>query len=298
MDLAALDLFAAVARRGSFAAVAKDLEVDPSSISRAIAELEREIGVRLFQRSTRRMTLTEAGDLYLARIEPLVQELSQAREAALGIAGAARGLLRLSASVTFGQRKIVPLLPEFRRLHPELRLDCVFTDANVDLVADRIDLAIRLAPTVEGDLIAAKLMDTRYQVVASPDYLARHGAIARPSDIAFHRCLLFNLKVYRSRWRFRAADGRIEEVAIAGNVTLTPAGSLLDAAVAGLGPALLPDWLVEDAVEQGLLVRPIPDYVATATTFDTAAWLVYPSRAFLPHKVRVMIDFLRGRLKG
>jgi DNA-binding transcriptional LysR family regulator len=298
MDMQTVELFAAVARRGSFAGVAKERNVDPSSVSRAIADLEVELGLRLFQRTTRSMTLTEAGDIYLARVEPLLEELARAREAAAQVTGSPRGLLRITASVTFGQMRIVPLLPAFAARYPDLKIEGVFTDANVDLVADRIDLAIRLAPTVEGDLIAAKLMDTRYRVVASPAYLASHPPLARPSDLAAHKVLLFTIKAFRTRWLFRDAGGREEAVPISGDVTLAPAGSLLTAALAGLGPALLPDWLVDDAIAAGTLVDIFPAYRAAATTFETAAWLVYPSRAYLPNKVRAMADFLRENLDG
>lgn len=294
MNLHALDVFLAVSRLGSFAAVAKERGVDPSSISRAVADLETELGVRLFQRTTRRMSLTEAGHLYLARVEPLVEELERARETALAASGAPRGLLRLTASVTYGQTRIVPLLPSFRARYPEIALDCVFTDANVDLVADRIDLAVRLAPEVEGDLVATKLVDTRYRVVASPAYLAAAPPLVVPRDLSAHRCLLFSLRAYRTRWLFRDATGAVEEVPIAGDITLSPAGSLASAAITGLGPALLPDWLVDGAIARGDLVDVFPAHAATATTFETAAWLVYPSRSYLPAKTRAMIDFLKG----
>lgn len=297
MELQALDLFVAVARRLSFAAVAKERSLDPSSVSRAIADLEAGLGLRLFQRTTRTMRLTEAGALYLARIEPLVDEIAAARDAALQVAGTPRGTLRITASVTFGQMRIVPLLGAFRALYPDLQVECLFTDANVDLVAERIDLAVRLAPAIEGDLVAAKLMDTRYRVVASSGYLARHPALTRPADLSAHRVLLFTLRAYRTHWQFRDAAGRVERVAIDGDVTLSPAGALLQAAESGLGPALLPDWLVDAAIEAGRLVDPFPAYRAAAAGFDTAAWLVYPTRAFLPGKVRAMADFLRERLR-
>lgn len=296
MNLETLTLFVAVAQKLSFARVAKEQDVDPSSISRAINDLEAELGLRLFQRTTRSMTMTEAGELYLSRIEPLLEEMRRAHEAAAQITGSPRGLLRLAASVTFGQRRILPLLPAFRALYPDLKLECLFSDANVDLVADRVDLAVRLAPTIEGDLIAAKLMDIRYRVVASPDYLAQHKQITKPTDLASHKMLLFNIKAFRSRWQFRDRAGFIQSVPIGGDITLTPAGALLEAAQAGLGPALLPDWLVAQALQDGSLTDVLPSYAATATTFDTAAWLVYPSRAYLPNKVRVMADFLRQNL--
>ena len=296
MEIRTLELFTAVARRGSFAAVAKELDIDPSSVSRAIGDLETELGLRLFQRTTRSMTLTEAGDLYLGHIGPLLEELSHAREAATQMSGLPRGLLRITASVTFGQMRIVPLLPAFRARCPDIEIECLFTDANVDLVSERIDVAVRLAPVVEGDLIAAKLMDTRYRVVASPAYLAAHAPLEVPSDLLDHRVLLFNLRPYRTNWLFRDRRGREESVPISGDITLAPAGSLLSAALLGLGPALLPDWLVDDAIANGDLVEVFPQHRATATTFETAAWLVYPSRAYLPSKVRVFADFLKEHM--
>jgi DNA-binding transcriptional LysR family regulator len=296
MDVEALRMFVSVAHRGSFAAAAKEQDLDPSSVSRVIAGLEDALGLRLFQRSTRKMSLTEAGDLYLAKIEPLIDEMERARTEALNVSAGARGTLRITASVTFGQTIIMPLLPKFRALHPELKLDGLFTDQNVDLIQERIDLAVRLGPSIDGDLIATKLMDTQYRVVASPDYLARHAPIERPADLAHHACLLFALRAFRSRWIFRDAKGVIEEVPIHGDITLSPAGSLVAAARDGLGPSLLPDYLVDREIKAGRLMHLLPDFDVTATTFSTAAWLIYPSRAYLPNKVRAMIDFLKSEI--
>ena len=285
MDIKTLELFAAVARRGSFAAVARELDVDPSSISRAISELEAELGLRLFQRTTRSMALTEAGDLYLGRVEPLIEELGHARDAASQISGAPHGLLRVTASVTFGQMRLLPLLPAFRALFPDLKIEFLFTDENVNLVSERMDVAIRLGP-----------VDTHYRVVASPSYLGAHPPLKVPLDLQRHRALLFTLRAYRTTWLFRNEEGREESVPIAGDITLAPAGSLLAAARLGLGPALLPNWLVDDAIAMGHLVDLFPRHRVTATTFETAAWLVYPSRSYLPSKVRVFADFLKESL--
>jgi DNA-binding transcriptional LysR family regulator len=290
-----LDLLVAVARRGSFAAVAKERDLDPSSVSRTIADLEEELGIRLFQRTTRKLSLTEAGDLYLQQIEPLVHEFERARDVAASTTGSPRGLLRMTTSETFGHVRIVPLLKDFHERYPDLKLECLFTDPNLDLVADRIDLAVRLGPTVEGNLIAAKLMDTHYRVVASPDYL-REMPLVVPQDLSRQRVLLFNIRAFRSRWIFRDAADVETEVPIDGDVTLSPAGSLRTAALHGMGPALLPNWLVDDDIARGALVNCFPTHRVTATTFNTGAWLVYPSRSYLPNKVRVMIDFLREKL--
>lgn len=294
MNLKDLTLIQDIARLGSFSAVARQLGSDPSSVGRLVSAIEAELGLRLFARTTRRMELTEAGALYLARIAPLIQELHRAHEEARAIQSEPRGTLRLSASATFGQHVIVPRLAAFRAAYPQVAVEGIFSDTISDLIAERIDLAIRLAPTVEGDYVVSKLMDTRYRVVASPDYLSRAPALARPEDMQEHRAILFPFRGYRSRWLFRDKEGRIADQPVAGDIVLSPAGAIRDAALAGLGPALLPDWLIGQDIARGRLKVCIAAWDVTATTFDTAAWLVYPTRSYLPAKVRVMIDYLRG----
>jgi DNA-binding transcriptional LysR family regulator len=296
MDLQALTLLADVARLGSFAAVARARGWDPSAVSRSIAALEADLGLRLFQRTTRRLALTEAGDLYLTRALPLLEELQRIGDQARAAQTVPRGLLRLTASVTFGQAILMPLLPAFRARCPEVGLECLFTDQNLDLTQDRIDLAVRLGPAVEGDVIASRLMTTRYRVVASPAYLAGSPALDGPADLARHRLLLFTIRPFRSRWLFRDAAGTVHEQPVAGDVAVSPAGAILDAALAGMGVALLPDYLTDPRIAEGRLAHLLPQWDVAATTFDTGAWLVYPSRAFVPAKTRAMIDFLREHL--
>ena len=297
MDIETLRIFVRVARRGSFAVVARDYGTDPSSISRAIAALEDELQMRLLQRSTRRMTLTEAGAKYLTRVEPLLEELDRARDDALVTSAQPIGTIRLTASVAFGQKCIAPLLPELRQVFPDLGIDLVLTDANLDLVAESIDLAVRLGPSRDSSLIGVKLIETRYHVCVSPAYLANSRNEGRrlqtPGDLAAHRCLLLDLPEYRSRWLFRNSDGTISEVAVDGDVLISNPLVLLTCAINGMGPALLADWMIKDELASGALVELLPEYAVTATEFETAAWLLYPSRTYLPRKVRVVIDFLR-----
>jgi DNA-binding transcriptional LysR family regulator len=297
MDIETLRIFVRVARRGSFAVVARDCDTDPSSISRAVAALEDELQVRLLQRSTRRMTLTEAGAKYLARLEPLLEELDRAKDDAFATSAQPIGTIRLTASVAFGQKCIAPLLPKLRRTFPDLGIDLVLNDANLDLVSEGIDLAVRLGPSRDSALIGTKLVDTRYRVCVSPSYLdrARQDSLplGTPADLAAHRCLRLNLPDYRSRWQFRDSAGAISEVAVDGDVLISSPLALLTCAVSGLGPALIADWMDVDEIAEGDLVDLFPGYAATATDFETAAWLLYPSRTYLPRKVRVVIDFLR-----
>ncbi|MEL6963871.1 MAG: LysR substrate-binding domain-containing protein [Pseudomonadota bacterium] len=296
MNLDSLKLALQVVRLGSFAAVARSMHVDPSSISRAIATIEEELGLRLFQRTTRQLTLTEAGAHYLARVEAVIDELDEARDTATAIQSGPRGTLRMTASVAFGEICLSPLVPAFRARYPEVRLELIFTDQNIDLVSEQVDLAIRLASMIEGDLVCAKLFDTRYRVCASPDYVARAQALKTPEDLRAHDALLFALPGYRDRWLFRDTDGQTRAVSVEGSIVTSNAVTLRHNMLNGLGPALLANWLIDDDVNNGRCIDLFPTYQVTATSFETAAWLVYPSRRFLPNKVRCMIEFLRTHL--
>lgn len=295
METAQLRVFLDVIKRGGFAAVARDSNVDPSSISRAVASLESDLGTRLFQRTTRRLTLTEAGEALSTRVGPLMDELERAREEVTSIGSEPSGTLRLTASVAFGQICLVPILSAFRRAFPRLKLELLLTDTNLDLIADRIDLAIRLAPSYRGDVIGSRLFATRYRIVASPSYIAREGAPKTPPDLSARSCVLFPLPDFRDRWLFRRGT-KLQEVPIQGNLVLSTALALRSAARDGLGPVLLADWHLHDDLAQGHLVDLFPHHEVTATTFATAAWLLYPSRSYLPHKVRATIEFLRKHL--
>lgn len=297
MDLQDLSLFIEVARQGSFAAVARDRGVDPSSVSRSIAGLEARLGLRLFQRSSRRMVLTEAGELYLARLPVVIEDLERLRDEAASLRSGPVGTLRLTASVAFGQVCLLPLLPALSAAFPRLRHELLLTDGNLDLVGDRIDLAIRLGPSVRADVIGVKLMPTRYRVVASPEYVAAAGAPSNPAELTDRSCLLLSLTGFRSRWVFRR-NGQQQDVPISGQFVMSNPLALQAAALAGLGPALLADWLIERDLKAGRMLDLFPEHEVTATTFDTAAWLLYPSRSYLPRKTRSVIDFLRARIRG
>lgn len=296
MNIDSLKLALQVAHLGSFAAVARSTHVDPSQISRAIGSVEAALGFRLFQRTTRHLKLTEVGALYLARVDAVIDELDEARDAAMAMHAGPRGTLRLTASVSFGEICLSPLVPNFRAAYPDLRLELIFTDQNVDLIAEQIDLAIRLAPAIQGDMVCAKLFDTCYRVCASPDYLAKAPVLKTPDDLHAHEALLFALPGYRTRWLFRDTNSEVNEVPVEGSLISSNAVTLRQNMLNGLGPALLANWLIDDDIEDGRCVDLFPEHDVTATSFDTAAWLVYQSRRFLPNKVRCMIDFLRQEL--
>lgn len=298
MEIEALRTVALVAQQGSFAAAARVLNLDPSSVSRTVAGAEAALGLRLFQRTTRSLTVTEEGEVFLRRIVPLLDEFDHAREAAAQAQAAPSGTLRLTASVAFAHVCIVPHLGAFHAKYPDVSVELLPTDANLDIAANGIDIAIRLAAAPKGDLISTRLLATRYRVCAAPAYLERQGPIDTPEELSGHDCLRFALPEFRTRWRFRLGDGAPFDVPVSGHMVIASALSLRRAALDGLGPVLLADWLVGKDIASGRLVDLFPDHDCTATEFDTGAWALYLSRAYLPRKVRVMIDFLRQKLQA
>jgi len=294
MDIRNLTLFCDVARLGSFAAAARAQDCDPSAVSRAIAGLETELGARLFHRSTRSLALTEAGRLFLPAAEHAVDEIEGARSRLSETSDAVTGTLRLGASVSFGQIVLVPLLAEMRARFGDLSIELVLSDDNADLAAEGIDLAVRLAPRVEADVVCCRLMPTRYHVVAAPPWIEVYGRPNRPERLADLHCLRLMLSPFSDRWLFRQKTGdAVTEVPVQGRLSFSNPRAMADAMLAGLGPALLPDWLVKMSLSAGYAVDLFSNHDVTATSFDTAAWLVYPSRTHLPFKTRAMIAFLR-----
>ena len=296
MDISVLQTFIEVMKQGSFAAVARERNIDPSSVSRCISGLETELGVRLFQRTTRKLSPTEAGITYFNHIEPIIEEMQRARDLVTEVSGMPKGTLRVTASVSFGLKCIVPLLPEFQTLYPETSVDLLLTDSRLDLLTERIDLAIRLGQLQDSTLILQKLISTRYFVCASPNYLQRCGKLKQPEDIREHNCLLFPLAGFRSQWMFRNDRGDLSKVPVNGSTIISNAIGLQKCAIAGMGLALLPDWLIDEDLQTGKLINVLPNYDVTATDFNTAAWLIYPSRAYVPLKVKVFSEFLKQHL--
>ena len=296
MDIDSVRVFVDVMKHGSFAAVARQRQVDPSSISRSISNLESELGFRLFQRTTRRLSPTEAADEYFTRIEGLIGEFDLASEAALDLVSTPTGTLRVTACTSFGQRVLAPILPALRSRYPELTIDLQLVDHTIDIVEEKIDLAVRFGSKPDGNFIVSRLVPRHFRVCASPAYIEQHGKPKHPNALEGRDCLLFSLPGYRSSWIFRRKGEPVFSVPVAGHLLVSHGATMTKCAVTGLGPALLPDWLCSQEIADGDLVDLFPDYECTATEFGTSAWLVYPSRSYVPVKLRVFIDFLREKV--
>lgn len=298
MELDHLRAFVAVMRHGSFAAAARNLRIDPSSVSRSIGVLEATLRVRLFQRTTRKLARTPAALRYFERVERLVEELDEAREIARDETGDVSGTLRITAPVTFAQLVLAPLLAELAKQTPLLSFELLLTDRMVDLVGERVDVAVRLGRLRDSTLVAQKLGEMRYAVCASPSYLRRRGRPKRPIDLEAHDCLRYPLPGETGTWRFRERGGasEIQDIAVTGPVTAANGLFLSQLAIAGMGVIALPRWNVAEALAAGTLIELLEPYEMTLSEFGLAMHLVHPSRQYVPLKTQVFLDFMRKRL--
>lgn len=296
METKLFDVFIDVARTHSFADTARAYNLDPSSVSRSIKQLESELGCRLFQRTTRRLSLTQAGQQFLDRIEPIVGELQATTESVQSEVEQIRGKLSIAASVAFGQLCILPFVDSFLSDYPDIQLDLKFSDRNIDLVTEQVDFAIRLAPAIESNVVRSRLMATHYVLCATPEYIKNNQRLDTPESLAQHKVITFDLPDFRRQWLFKK-EQEITEVAVSPKLTCSNALVVRDAIMTHIGPGLLPHWIVKKRVEQGELVSLFPSYHITATSFDTAAWIIYPNRHFLPRKTRIAIDYFRDNIR-
>ncbi|WP_297103862.1 LysR family transcriptional regulator [uncultured Devosia sp.] len=296
MNLSALKYFVAVAEQGSFANAAVACDIDPSTMSRHIAALERELGARLFQRSTRQVALTEIGTHALAHARQVLSEVEALRDATMRGTTELVGRVRLSASVAYGERRIAPLLGRFQARYPRLTLEMILSDANQDLVAEAIDLVVRHGPGVTGDLVVSRLHSTRYRVCATPDFLDRNGRPEHLEALVSLPCLGYALPGLENQWYCRHEAG-YSPVPISTSLSLSSPLALRGACLGGAGLALLADWLVEADLATGALVSLLDQDDLSPGPAENAAWLVYASRPYLPRRVRALIDFLREELQ-
>jgi DNA-binding transcriptional LysR family regulator len=241
------------------------------------------------------LALTEAGSAFFEQAAPAFEQLNQAVDEARS-SNLATGLVRITASVAFGQHVLLPLLPELHRLHPGIEIELQLTEAMLDLLKGETDIALRLDSSADGSLVGLPLRPLRYRVYASPTYLKVHGRPRTPADLAVCDCLRFAQSGYRNAWIFRSPKGSAETVSVKGWLSVTTASALHSAALDGLGPVLLADVLARDDVAQGRLVDLFPQYEVSAGDLPTSVWLLYASRTFVPRRVRAVADFLRQQL--
>ena len=287
-----LEIFATVVAQGSFSAAGRLLGLTPSAVSRAIDRIEARLGTRLLLRSTRALTLTAEGQAYLGAARRILTDLNDA-EQAIADQGAPRGRLRINAAQAHGRLCVVPLLGEFARLYPQILIDISMSDRLVDVAGGQADVAIRFGPLADSPLTARKLGESRRVIVASPDYLARHGTPKVPEDLHHHNCLNFNFRRAEPVWPFRR-DGRDYVLSVEGNIEANNGETLGQLAAAGVGVARVGSFSVAAEIASGQLVPLLEEYNPGDVETIHA---VFVGGANVPARVRVFVDFLADYLE-
>lgn len=283
-----MQAFVAVVDSGSFVRAAEALNTSKAAISRHIADLEQRLGTRLLNRTTRRLSMTDEGQLFYGRCTDLLTALEEAESELSQRSGEASGLLRISAPVTFGVLHLAPLWGHFLQEHPKVSLDISLSDRTVDLVEDGFDLAIRIAQSPHPTFIARKLAASRVILCASPTYLKQHGTPQHPQEIASHNVISYTYFASRDEWSFTGPDGKVATVRTKPRLHANSGDTCLAAALQHQGIILQPDFLVHDALKAGKLVPLLPEYEAV----ELGIFAVYVSRRQLPLKLRYLIDYL------
>lgn len=289
-NLTDMAVFACVVDAGSFSAAARLLGVTPSAVSRQVARLEAALHVRLLERSTRKLRLTEAGSAAYSRCQTLVAAAREVMALSDTQSATPRGLVRISMPKAFGRQVIHPLMPAFLARYPEVDVQLIITDRVVDLFEEAVDLAIRLTDAPPPGLAGRPLMPVLHRVCASPNYLRTHGTPVHPRELAQHSCLYLGEDERDRHWRFRQGGDEVT-VRVSGRYVANHSEVRLDGALQHLGLASLPDFTTRQALAGGQLVSVLDEWTHV-TDYAGTAWLLYPPNRYLAPKLRVWIDFV------
>ena len=289
---AEMAIFERVVERGSFAGAAEDVSLSPSAVAKLITRLEQRLGVRLINRTTRRLALTAEGEIYLDRVREILGAIEAAESEIASAHASPRGHLRVHTFPVIAAHELAPALPEFLARHPHITFDFMVTNRSVDLVGENVDVSLRMGPLEDSGLVARKIVDLRRVVCASPAYLARHGRPAEPADLVRHACLTLSRNPGSASWPFRV-DGKLVRIDVKGPVSADSADMLLQLAIGGAGILRLSEHVVAPSIREGLL-QPLLQDAQDPENYPLFA-LLPPGRHQAP-KVRVFVDFLIERL--
>jgi DNA-binding transcriptional LysR family regulator len=291
-DLEGLAIFAKVAETRSFAAAAAELKLSKATVSKAVSRVEAKLKTRLFNRTSRRIALTEAGRALADRASHILAEGEAAEDEALSQSTAVRGLVRLAAPMSFGVSHVAPLLPEFLATYPEVSIDLHLSDATVDMIGDGFDAAIRIAVLPDSSLIARRICGMPRYLVGSPNYLEQHGRPRHPLHLAEHVCITYGHASAPETWRFTHKNGKSATVRPSGPLRVNNGDAMMPALIAGTGLAVLPESIVREALADGRLERLLADWSLPAG----AVYWVTPPGGLPPQRVKVLAELLFERL--
>lgn len=289
--LESMALFVRVAEMGSFSAVARQKDIARSVVTRQIAYLENVLGAKLMTRSTRRLTLTSAGVAYLEKCRAILDLVEAAETDLAEEHQTPRGSIRISLPLSYGLKRLAPLLLDFAQRYPELRLEMDYNDRRVNLIEEGVDLSIRITRHLSDSDIVRKIGTARMRVVASPNYLARHGRPNHPSELIHHQCLSYETNGGSDVWHF-LADGALTEFPVRARIHSNNGDALNEAAARGLGIACQPDFIVDDSIANGRVQCLLDDYPAP----ELGIYAMLPSNRQVPYRIRTLIDFLANRI--
>jgi DNA-binding transcriptional LysR family regulator len=291
-DLEGLAIFAKVVEARSFSGAAEQLGISKATVSKAVSRVEARLGARLFNRTSRRLALTDAGRQLAERAALILAAGEEAESEAMSQSASPRGLVRLAVPMSFGLRQVAPLLPDFFAAYPDISLDLHLSDAMVDLIGDGFDAALRIAAMPDSSLLARRLCAVSRFAVAAPSYLDRRGRPAHPAHLAEHACLGYAYLANPESWRFINGAGEEASVRPAGPLRINNGDAMMPALMAGLGIAVLPDFIVSDAIKAGQLEVIMPDWHMAPAGLH----LVTPPGGPRPARVEALADFLAKRL--
>lgn len=288
-------LFAKVVHAGSFSAAGRQCGLSPAAVSRRISMLEQSLGVRLIYRTSRKLTLTEAGQTLFENAIKILNQVDELQSVISEYQLSPRGLLHIHTRVAIGVQFLSKVLPRFQAEYPEVQVKLWLTEDHQDLIENKIDVAIRLGNLDEPSLAVRRLWDgSPRMLLASPDYVKRHPPITHPSDLTRHNCLTYldgRFDDGRALWRFKKGDEEIE-MRVSGTLQVNNPEVLRQSVLAGLGVCLLPLWCFENDFEEGRIVQVLPQYAVTPSTFDHHIYIVFERSRYVSPKIRAFVDFL------
>jgi len=293
-SLSDVAVFVQVVRDGSFTKAADRLELSRSVVSKYVTRLEERLGARLLNRTTRRLSLTEAGRVFYERSRRGLEEIEEAETEVSRLQGEARGLLRVNSPMSFGILHIAPLLPEFLAENPEVTVDMNLDDRKVDVIEEGFDVSIRITDLPDSSLVARRLGPCRHAIVAAPAYLEKHGVPRAPDDLRDHNIIAYQYQESATDWHFLTEDKEQITVPVSGSIKMNNSLALREALLGGIGITRTPTFVVGEDIAAGKLVSLLPNY----QTLEVSIYLVYPQRRHLSPKVRAFVDFVAARISS
>ncbi|NSX05497.1 LysR family transcriptional regulator [Cupriavidus gilardii] len=295
--LRAMELFLSISKTESFSETARQFGVSATSVSRMITDFENELNVKLLMRSTRQVVLTEAGQEYARELEGILWNINQAHRNITEIRSAPKGTLRVHSRMMFGLGVLPPLIAAFRQQYPDILVELVLSESKADLRRNNFDIDFRISPPVEAGLKRRILFRSERYLVASPAYLSRRPAPVQPSDLLAHDCMAYLLPGNYPSWQFKQGE-TVEEISFKPRHVTNNGVALLELARLGEGIALLDDYTVHHDLSRGTLVRLLPEFRVTNTTFEEGMYATILDTAMIPAKIRLFLDFVASHVSG